>query len=56
MGLEIVEPGCGRVRLAPKNPGFDYTISYPTPKGDITVECVKGDIRIRLPEGVERVG
>jgi hypothetical protein len=55
IGFEIVEPGCGKIRLQPRSVPFDYTVTYPTPRGDIRVTCQDGDLGIELPEGVERV-
>lgn len=42
IGLEIVEPGCGKVRLRPREVPFDYTATFPTPRGPITVTKTAG--------------
>jgi len=53
MGLEILEPGCRRVRLAPKQTPFDYTAQYPTPLGVIEVLRQDGVIKTSAPEEME---
>lgn len=52
MGLEIVEPGCTRVRLAPRDVPFDYDLTYPTPLGDVRVTRRGGTVEHHLPGGV----
>lgn len=52
-GIEIIEPGAGAVKLAPAKTEFDYDVTYPTVKGDINVKCVKGNISISAPDGIE---
>ncbi len=56
-GIEILEPGCRRVRIAPELGGLEYIrTKYPTPHGVIEVEAERGHApRIVLPEGVELV-
>ncbi len=49
IGLEILEPGCVKVRLNPAKTPFDYTVAYPTPKGNINVTCRAGQIDVRAP-------
>ena len=46
IGLEILKPGCSKVRIDPKNVDFDYKVTYPTPQGKIEVEKKEDDIRI----------
>lgn len=53
IGLEIIEPGCTKIRLAPKEPGFDYEVIFPLPKGNIEVNHQAGKTAIKLPDGVE---
>ncbi|MCL2832951.1 MAG: family 78 glycoside hydrolase catalytic domain [Treponema sp.] len=55
MGLEIAEPGCGKIRLNPRNIGEDYTAAYPLPQGDIIVRFRDGSYAVTLPDGVEEV-
>ncbi len=55
-GIEIVEPGCGKVRVAPRDAGFDYALTYPTPKGPIVVRRRGGEAEVSVPDGVEVVG
>ena len=51
-GFEILEPGCGRVRIGPVKTDFDYRVTIPTPSGDIVVRCREGEARADAPEGV----
>jgi hypothetical protein len=51
-GLEILEPGCGRVRLRPKKTPFDYRLVFPTPLGPIEAAQVEGEIKLAAPENV----
>ncbi len=53
MGLEIVEPGCGKLRLQPRETSFDYNVIYPTPRGPVNVKRESGEIRIDVPRNVE---
>lgn len=56
MGLEILEPGCGKIRLAPKETLFDYRAVFPTPRGAIAAERKSGALDIRAPAAVEITG
>lgn len=52
-GVEILEPGCRRVRITPQTDGLpDYTIRYPTPEGVIVVEYRDGELRVAVPDGI----
>ena len=51
-GLEILEPGCARVRLAPRTVDFAYSVTFPTPQGPVTVEQIGGVVQTSAPEGV----
>lgn len=51
IGLEILEPGCRVVRLAPRA-GLDYEVVYPTPPGPIRVSRKGGKVECRVPKGV----
>ncbi len=53
IGLEIVTPGCGRIRLHPADIGTDYRIVCPLPQGDLTVERKEGKVAYCAPKGVE---
>ncbi|NQT85226.1 family 78 glycoside hydrolase catalytic domain, partial [bacterium] len=53
IGLEILEPGCGKVKLAPQDVPFDYEAAYPTPLGVITVKKQGDDTQVDAPEGIE---
>ena len=52
MGLDILEPGCRRVRLNPKRTDFDYRAAFAAPQGPIAVEYADGEVKISLPDGV----
>jgi hypothetical protein len=52
MGLEILEPGCRRVRLAPKRTEFDYRAVFPAPPGPIVAECSGGEVKTTVPDGI----
>ncbi|MGC9347320.1 MAG: family 78 glycoside hydrolase catalytic domain [Anaerolineae bacterium] len=53
MGLEILVPGCSRVRLTPKITDFDYEAVYPTPLGAVRVENAGGELTIEAPNAIE---
>jgi hypothetical protein len=53
-GVEILEPGCKRVRIAPKTEGLpSYTVRYPTPRGAIVIENKEGTVSHSAPPDVE---
>jgi len=52
VGLEILEPGCGRVRVAPKATDFDYKAVYPTPQGKVQVVYEAGVFEIEAPDTI----
>jgi alpha-L-rhamnosidase len=52
IGLSILEPGCGRVKLRPKLTEFDYDVAFPTPRGVIEVKNVSGGVEVTVPEGI----
>ena len=55
-GIEPLEPGCKRVRIAPKDGGLDwYELKYPTPFGCIEVIYRDGKYSISVPEQIEIV-
>ncbi len=53
IGLQIVTPGCGRIRLHPADIGTDYHIVCPLPQGDLTVESRGKKVTYAAPDGVE---
>jgi hypothetical protein len=55
MGLEILAPGCRRVRLAPYRGDFAWSARYPTPAGTIGVSWRDGKLAVERPDGVEIV-
>ncbi len=52
IGLEILEPGCGHVLLAPAVLDIDYRVVCPTPLGPITVCQEAGQIDIDAPRAM----
>ncbi len=55
-GIEILEAGCGKMRIKPVSAGFtDYRIDYPTPYGKVTIVWKDGKFDIEVPAGVELV-
>jgi len=55
-GVEILEPGCSRVRVLPHPAPFDYTSTFPTPRGAVVVTCRGGRCEVAVPDGVELIG
>jgi len=53
IGLTILEPGCGKVALAPHVTPFDYEAAFPTPRGTIRVCCAGGKLRFDIPDAIE---
>jgi hypothetical protein len=52
IGLEIVEPGCRAVRVRPRAVDFDYTVTFPTPLGPISVKKQGQHVERLVPVGV----
>ena len=59
LGVQILDPGCRRIRIAPQLGGLQYARGiYPTPLGDLTVCHTMGrdgriDTEVQAPEGIE---
>ncbi|MBD3183212.1 Bacterial alpha-L-rhamnosidase [Candidatus Poribacteria bacterium] len=53
MGLEILEPGCGKIKLNPEKTDFDYHAVFPTPKGLIEVNYESGKMDFSVPDSIE---
>lgn len=51
-GIEIIEPGCTRLRIRPHKAATPYEVVYPTPQGDVRVCWDGSSVRIDAPEGV----
>lgn len=51
-GLEILEAGCGKVKIEPKEVSFDYDIVFPLPQGNVNVKKKGAKITIEAPERV----
>ena len=56
-GIEILEPGCKKLRVAPNPAGLDwFKVEYPTPYGNVKVAYSKETgVSVEAPEGVEIV-
>jgi len=52
IGLEILEPGCRKVRVRPRETPFNYSVTFPTPLGNIQVTNRDGEITIQAPEEI----
>ena len=56
-GIEILEPGCKKLRVAPNPAELDwFKVEYPTPYGNVKVAYSKETgVSVEAPEGVEIV-
>lgn len=59
-GIEILEPGCKKLKVRPNPAGLDwFNISYPTPYGNVNIKYEnkngKETVEIKAPEQVEIV-
>lgn len=52
IGFEILEPGCCKIKIAPKLMEFDYEICCPIPRGLVKVVKQGNDIKVFAPDGV----
>ncbi len=53
IGLEILEPGCARVRVAPRAAAPEtFRVTYPTPRGPIAVSKDADGLHVDAPPGV----
>ncbi|MBI2419483.1 MAG: hypothetical protein HYV28_16595 [Ignavibacteriales bacterium] len=52
LGIEILEPGCGRIRIAPNVPGswLDWDAVVPLPEGEIILMQKEGILNIRVTD------
>ncbi|QQR73478.1 MAG: hypothetical protein IPJ17_18650 [Holophagales bacterium] len=52
LGIEILEPGCARLRVAPQVPGdwHDWHAEVPLPEGGIALSATSGRLRIRVTD------
>lgn len=55
IGLEIIKPGGTKIKLAPKQTDFDYTVKFPLKSGTVTVKHKNGKTDIDVPNGIEIV-
>jgi len=51
-GIEIAEPGCGKLRVHPREVEFDYAVTFPTPLGPVRVAHEGGVTDVSAPAGV----
>lgn len=55
-GIEILEPGCKKVRISPNLGGLEYIkVKYPTPYGLIEINADKDNVDIKVPDEIELV-
>ena len=52
-GIDILEPGCGRIRVDPYPADFTYEVNYPTPLGDIHVTWDGSRANIQAPGDIQ---
>ncbi len=52
LGIEILEPGCTRIRVAPNTPATwkDWSATVPLPEGEIVVKQTKGRLEITITD------
>ena len=55
-GLEILEPGCRKIRLSPRQVDFDYRLVFPTPLGNVEVSRRQGRVDWSGPESIMITG
>jgi len=48
-GIRVLEPGCRKVGLAPQKTDFDWSITYPTPLGELRVRWADGKLETSAP-------
>ena len=53
IGFEIMEPGCGKIKITPRLVKFDYEVKCPVPQGIVKVIKQGSDIQVIAPDGVE---
>ncbi len=53
LGLEILKPGCRRLRVTPRKGNFDYHVVFPTPLGSVTAECTNGEVKVSVKGPIE---
>jgi len=53
--LEILEPGCRKIRWQPRRTPFDYRAVYPTPRGLLGADWSHGEMSLTVPDGIEIV-
>ena len=51
-GIEILEPGCARLRIRPHR-GIDFTAVFATSLGDVTVEVRDGSVTVDAPDRIQ---
>lgn len=58
LGIEVLEPGCRKLRVSPHLGDLDWVEGYwPTPYGEVYVKAMRTDggktaVEIRVPDGI----
>ena len=52
IGLKILQPGAAEIQLSPKDIGCNYTVTYPTIHGPVTVTSRNGSFTVDKPEAI----
>ena len=52
-GIEILEPGCKKLRVTPYQGSFDYNVKYPTPLGTVVITYKEGKVTITKPDEIK---
>jgi len=52
-GIEILEPGCSKLRVTPFAAASPYEVVYPTPAGDVNVKWDGTRAHVDVPDGIE---
>lgn len=55
IGLEIMAPGCSKIRIRLREAPFDFEVGYPIPQGVVTVKKNGNRTDVLLPAGVKEV-
>lgn len=52
-GIEILEPGCTRLRVRPVTGVVNYESRFPTPRGEVSVTVRDDEVTVEAPKDVE---
>ncbi|MBI1336096.1 MAG: Bacterial alpha-L-rhamnosidase [Phycisphaera sp.] len=53
-GIEILEPGCAKLKVDPYRAEFAYDVTYPTPRGNVHVRWDTKAVSIETPRDIQR--